>query len=214
MTHAAVCIPSLGMSGHLLTDLLKVVGEEPVVDTVEVWINDFKPSPFWAEVFSSGVGLRNAHGKTIYQEFNAFAASHPEEHLVFLNDDIVLQPGDIGRLVTAVEGGGYGLVSGNDSPGGRRVREVSGTRRNGGIRSEAFVVGRGCWPPEGIDERFKIWYGDDDLLWKLEHAGHRIGVHEGVYVEHQHSTTSNQLDWVPAARVADGKLWHDELGRP
>lgn len=207
-TPIAVCIPSIGRSGKMLDDLIAVVKAEIGVDVVEVWDNQEVLAP------RTDVVIARAPGLTIYEEFNAFARMFNEtHHLAILNDDIVLQSGAIRNLVGAL-GENYGLISGTDQPGGVGVRQTSGTRRRGGIRSEAFVVRQGAWPAEGIDERFQIWYGDDDLVWKIERAGWGIGVHEGVYVEHRHSTTISQMDWVPQAQAEDGRLWHKVLRRP
>lgn len=202
----AVCIPSIGGSGPMLQDLVKVCVAEPDVSVVEVWDNVGTCLPVKGAAKISGQGM------TIYQEFNKFASMYGAHFdLAYLNDDIVLLPGDLTKLASAL--GEYGLVSGTDTQNGRGVRAVTGSYRQGGIRSWAFVVGQGLWPAEGIDERFKIWYGDDDLFWKMRKAGHRLGVHEEVFVEHRHSMTLHQMDWVPQAQVDDTKLWQ-EMGRP
>lgn len=202
----AVCIPSIGKSGPMLPALVEACRAEHV-DVLEVWDNqDMCPPMLNAEMV-------RAPGLTIYQEFNEFAREYNDTYdLAILNDDIVLLPGSLGKLEAALNEG-FGLISGTDQRYGSGTRETQGTIRRGGIRSWAFMVARGCWPEGGIDERFRVWYGDDDLLWKMGREGQRIGVHEGVYVEHRHSTTIHQLDWVPEAQAADSALWAS-LGRP
>lgn len=207
MADLAVCIPSIGGSGSMLQDLVDVVAAEPDVKVIQVWDNVGTCPTV------TGVEMVQAPGLTIYQEFNEFAWSHNKtHHLAYLNDDIVLRPGDLPKLASALSE--YGLVSGTERQDRTGVRPVVGSYRMDGIRSWAFVVRQDCWPDEGIDERFKVWYGDDDLFWKIREAGHQLGVHEEVYVEHRHSMTISKLDWVAEAQGEDTRLWRGELGRP
>ena len=213
MTPIAVCIPSIGKSS-LLSPLVDVCVEEPGVEVIEVWDNSSTGTvhnswPVPAETVY-------APDFTIYDEFNNFAwAYNRTHHLAILNDDIAMPAGTIATLVSGFKQGNYGLVS--VAPfldADKGMVPVHGTRRQGGICSWAFVVRRNCWPDEGIDSRFKIWYGDDDLLYKMERTGWRIGMHWGASVHHLHSHTLSQTHWVAEAIGHDIDLWHNKLGRP
>lgn len=212
MTPVAVCIPSIGKS-DLLRPLVEVCTGEPGVEVIEVWDNSSTGAvhnswPMPAETIY-------APDFTIYEEFNEFAWTYNRTyHLAILNDDIVLPPRTLHTLASGLDEG-YDLLSVApylDEDTG--VVPAQGTRRQGGICSWAFVVRQGCWPEEGIDTRFKIWYGDDDLLWKMQRAGRRIGMHWGASVEHLHSHTLSQTHWVADAIGHDIDLWHNKLGRP
>lgn len=199
MTPIAVCIPTLGMSGEMLLDLVRVCSTEP--DVIHV-------------------GLYTASPETsIYQKWNQFAAQWSEHaHMAFLNDDIEMMPSTLPVLASALVGA-MGMVSVAAVPNEpkinehRHVRPVNGTYRQGGISGAAFVVRKGCWPTNGIDERFRVWNGDDDLVWKLRENGHGVAVHEGVTVRHVHSMTINALSWCAEQQGRDFALWR-ELGRP
>jgi hypothetical protein len=206
----AVCIPSIGMSGGLLHPLVDRCLAEPDVDVVEVWDNQEVVAPI------PGVDIVRAPGLTIYDEWNCFASTYGATHdLAILNDDIAMAEGTLPALAGVA---GFDMLSVAHHPNlplvnPLRVREAKGTFRQNGICGWAFVVRQGCWPEDGIDSRFQVWYGDDDLVWKLRRDGRRVGVHEGVSVRHEQSTTVNSLAWVPAAQAADGELWRS-LGRP
>ena len=212
MTPIAVCIPSIGKSGKMLDDLVNVCRSERRVAHISVYDN----SP-------DGVLPDAIHrpGQTIYQEFNEFASTWDcRAHMAYLNDDIVMAPGTLDALAAELDGNeDLGLVSvdrqetqARVEP--RRVRRTQGTVRVGGINSWLFMVKRLCWPIEGIDERFQVWFGDDALIWKIKENGKEAAVLEGVSVEHRHSLTLNTIPGVAELQAADADLWHRQMGRP
>lgn len=207
----AVCIPSIGRSGQMLHDLVDMCWDE--ADVVEVWDNQDMVAPI------PGVEIVRCPVDSIYAEWNFFAKEYgPSHHLAFLNDDIEMARGTLPALRRMCEAGA-GIAS--VSPGinlpkaseACRPRQVAGTFRQGGICGWAFMVARGCYPVEGVDERFRVWYGDDDLVWKMRANGHRAVRCEGLSVRHATSTTVNSLSWVLEAQAADAALWRS-LGRP
>lgn len=207
----AVCIPSIGRSGQMLLDLVEVCRDE--ADLVEVWDNEDTVAPI------EGIDVVRYPVDSIYKAWNAFAEDYDDtHHLAFLNDDIEMARGTLRAMRRAVDRA-YGIVSvtpGRNAPkvsAGWFPEEVSGTYRQGGVCGWAFMVARHHYPSEGVDERFRVWYGDDDLVWKIRDNGHRAGVLHGVSVRHEASTTVNSLPWVPAAQAADTELWRS-LGRP
>jgi hypothetical protein len=212
MNYIAVCIPSIGMSGQMLDDLLGVCRLERRVVHISVYDNS-----------QDGVLADAIHrpGWTIYEEFNEFAATwRSRAHLAYLNDDIVIEPGTLDALAAELDGNeDLGLVSVDrqaETPRvePRRIRRTEGTVRMGGINSWLFMVKRHCWPLKGIDERFKIWYGDDDLIWKIRNdVGKEVAVVEGVSARHEWSMTLNTVPGVGSLQAADGELWRS-MGRP
>jgi hypothetical protein len=209
----AVCIPTIGRS-DLLRPLVEVCLIEPQVEVIELWDNQDTLQPVWPD----GVEVVRAPGLSIYQEWNSFADKWGERYnLAFLNDDIEMLPGTLTALaywlkVLAIVSVGPRMDAARvDPPGNPRL--VDGTYRQDGVCGWAFMVALDCWPVGGIDERFKVWYGDDDLVWKLRRAGCVTGRLDGVTVRHEQSTTVNSLPWVAEAQAADAALWRS-LGRP
>jgi len=210
MTHIAVCIPSIGKSGQMLDDLIAVCRAERSVIHIGVYDNSADGS--------CGQGMPRP-GWTIYEEFNEFGELwNNHAHMAYLNDDIVMAPGTLDALAAEFVGNAdLGLISvDRDEARARvrpsRVRRTAGTVRQGGINSWLFMVRRFCWP--GIDERFQVWYGDDDLIWKIRERDKEVAVLEGVSVEHRHSLTLNTIPGVGELQAADADLWHRQMGRP
>jgi hypothetical protein len=211
MSPIAVCIPSIGRSGQMLHDLIEVCKDE--ADVVEVWDNEETLAPI------PGIEVIRSAGASIYAEWDAFARLYDDtHHLAFLNDDIEMARGTLTALRLACERGA-GMASVAPAPNIAKVqprwmpRSVAGTYRQGGICGWAFMVASHCYPSEGIDPRFRIWYGDDDLVWKVRANGHRAVRCEGITVRHETSTTVNSLSWVPEAQASDSAVWRS-LGRP
>lgn len=214
MTYIAVCIPSIGGSGKMLDDLIKVCLKERHVVYLAVYDNSDDATCHYHSA-------KHRAGLTIYQEFNEFGKDwSPKAHMAFLNDDIVMAPGTLDALANELEGNmGIGAISvGRETTEAvvhpRKVRYTSGTVRLGGLNSWAFMVRKGCYPWKGIDERFKVWCGDDALFWDIENKmAKKLAVLEGVTVEHRHSMTLNGIPNVGELQAADMRLWHS-LGRP
>lgn len=211
-TPIAVCIPSIGESGQMLHDLVEVCKDE--ADVVEVWDNQDTLAPI------SDIEVVRCPVNSIYTEWNLFARDYGDtHHLAFLNDDIEMARGTLSALRRACETSGVGIASVAPSPNIARVpavcrpRVVSGTYRQGGICGWAFMVAEGCYPHEGVNVDFQVWYGDDDLVWKIQANGHRAVRCDDLTVRHEASTTVNCLPWVPEAQAADSALWQS-LGRP
>lgn len=213
MNHVAVCIPSIGRSGKMLDDLVEVCLAERRVVYVGVYDNSDDATCLFRRTI-------HRPGWTIYEEFNEFGADwNTRAHMAFLNDDIVMAPGTLDAFAAELDGNtDLGLISVDRDQHvtrckPKRVRRTTGTVRLGGINSWAFMVKINCWPHVGIDERFKVWYGDDDLCWKIEQMGKRVSVLEGVNAQHEWSMTLNTVPNVGELQAADGQLWHS-LGRP
>lgn len=208
MTPIAVCIPSIGKSG-LLASLVDACVEESGVEVVEIWDNSTGTvHNSWPEPAETVY----APDMSIYDEWNSFAATYGgTHHLAFLNDDIVMAPGTLqalaGRL--SVKYAAISVAPGlHPSSDLAHLRPAAGTFRQGGFCGWAFVVRRGAWP--GIDERFKVWCGDDDLVWKLRG---QVGVAEGVSVWHEQSTTLMSNPAFMQQGHRDLELWLS-MGRP
>jgi hypothetical protein len=211
MNHVAVCIPSIGRSGKMLDDLIEVVLREKRVVFVGVYDNS-------ADGLCHYKGTQRRPGLTIYQEFNEFGADfNNSAHMAFLNDDIVMAPGTLDAMAAELDGNDdLGLISvardaSTPACDPERVRRCEGTVRMGGINSWLFMVKQENWHP--IDERFQIWYGDDDLVWKIRQSGKEVAALEGVTAKHEWSHTLVTIPNVGHLQAEDGRLWRS-MGRP
>lgn len=153
-------------------------------------------------------------GSTIYEEWNhaaAWAREH-DAYLLCVTDDVRLAkpvPSELAAALDVRED--YGLISTDVhlQHGDFGPRDVVPTSHQAGNRYEfatwCFIANPRAW--QDVDPGYKIWYGDDDLIWKVNAAGWKVGYLQGVGVTHFTSTTSHQLPWVMAAAHEDGQLW-------
>lgn len=164
------------------------------------------------DLFDPAVEIVRMPGRSIYEEWNDAArwAAQLDSDLMALNDDVVMLPGTAQVLAEALAAHpAYGVISvGEPQP----VVEPSllipvshqlGNR--GGFHAWCFIARAEAW--QDVDPGYRIWFGDDDLLWKVNAAGWSVGALLGVGVTHHVSTTSRHLPWVQQAAQEDSQLW-------
>lgn len=167
-----------------------------------------------------GIGLYEVWNRS----FVLAQAIVPGCRVLFINDDVTVPPALVETLWWAMDRfPEFGIVSVdrgeeltdcfNHSWKNAPTR-VKGTYRMGGISGHCFMVDPRAWPKDGIDERFRIWFGDDDLVWKVREAGWQAGVLRGLVCGHPgQSGTVNAWPNRDEIISNDRKLW-DETGRP
>lgn len=204
VTRVVACIPSIGRSPHLY-DLVQVLLDDDVA--VRVYVNDET-----ATFNESLPDVVHMPGHSIYAEWNEAAIWAREEnaHLLLLNDDIVMMPGTVRVLADTLDRyDSYGLISVSEQRLVLDPGEVLPTSHQRGNRYSFLpwcaLARAKAW--QNVDPRYQIWYGDDDLIWKMVQAGWDVGILSGVGAVHHVSTTSQQLPWVSAATHADAQLW-------
>lgn len=216
-----VAVPTLGHSPHLpaLLDAVWTAGED-FIGQVTLYVNDDGPETqqrlaalgnLWADV-------EYHPGRSIYAEWNLAAERARERggYLALLTDDVVLEPCVLPTLVDWLDRHPeYALITPaaaepypHCTPTTTRLVTPHDGRRE--LAQWCLVARPDLWP--GVDERFRVWYGDDDLFWRVHAAGHQSAVLYGVGVGHHTSTTISQLDWVGPAIEQDRQLW-TSLGR-
>lgn len=89
---------------------------------------------------------------------------------------------------------------------------TKGTYRQGGMCGFAFMI-KGEAPIDAVDERFQWWYGDDDIAYKIDQAGYKIGRVPKTYVHHIGEATSREIEGIGKLKEQDMRLWKS-LGRP
>jgi hypothetical protein len=204
------CIPSIGRSPYVY-DLANNLVAEGV--SVRVYINDsLAHDNFEMRRFSPGVGFLGMHGYSIYDEWNVAAreARASGSFLLLLNDDIEVPPHLAETLAYALHSNPeYGLISVQHhvlqlTPSDvYPISHQAGTRR--AFMPWCCIARPSMW--QEVDPRYRIWYGDDDLIWKMNAAGHLVGVLRGTGATHHMSTTLRQLPWVTNAAKKDAELW-------
>lgn len=213
-TPVVAVIPTIGLSPLLDGLVYKLIEEgiptrlyvngpvrESILKIVEGWPHD---------------GLVELHvmpDVSIYAEWNhgVHWACEVDSYALVMNDDIQIPDQLATSLADALDGhqeyGVMGVDSGsilNSPPYG--VRPLSHQQGNRyAFSAWCFMARPEAW--QDIDERYKIWYGDDDLVWKTNSAGWFVGALQGTGVHHSVSTTTGQTPWVAHAAYEDGQLW-------
>lgn len=207
------CIPSVNLSPYLPT-LLEVLAES---SCPAMLFDNSEKGAFTVEQ-QQRIEYRWVPGQSIYSSWNMAARMADEAGYSFMllcNDDIEMLPGTVSALVNALADTNWGALSvGTTDPVVRpasltATSHIAGTRR--AFLQWCFLIRLAAW--QDVNPNYKIWYGDDDLLLKLERAGWQYGALQGVGVQHHTSTTLNQTSWVNAAIADDIALWTKERGR-
>jgi len=218
----SVFIPTLGRS-HLLGQLLSDLRKDTIVEDITVADNGIDNIESWGFVDwpckKNNVTFIDQRKVGFYAMWNQ-AISRAREttgKVAILNDDIAIPPKMITYLHRDLVAHDLTLICPDyemrvDSPVRKplQIKRVHGTYRHGGITGSAFLIDAFRAPV--IDERFRIWYGDDDLVWKIKQAGGSVAVLKGLPLDHEGSLTVNSTSWVPAAIREDVALW-ESLGR-
>lgn len=214
-TWTTVAIPTLGES-ELLGPLLWDLASAPCADEIIVMNNrQDGVRPFSDDLLDLCVKEWKYPAWPLYQMWN-MAWAHATvggrggpSQVVLLNDDIKIPQDFVCRLVKALRHSddcwcaypNYRLSLDQDEP--NRVEELGEafaytptkrTYKDGGLWGCAFAL-RGEIlndPIPPIDEQFKVWCGDDDLVRQLEIAEHPAYRVNGLAIEHHASTTLNK----------------------
>ena len=193
------------------------------VSRVVVYDNGYQDADERSAIEDWGVRL-DANGWSFYRMWNhawRTAAEGKYGAVVLLNDDITLAEG--GLMLAAsrfAENPKVGIVGLNyERPVSKGIgqalyREVSGSYRNHGIGGHAFLVRASTWGvAEPIDERYHLWYGDDELFGNMQRAGYTLEIALGVPVDHETSVTSVKFPGLLAMTGEDAELYASKWGR-
>lgn len=212
---ALVAIPTLGKS-PLIWHLLNTLTPDNAVN--QVWVYDTGCDPdIRKRLDGTDAHVVDWEPRGIYSAWNNALEMLEYCDVAILNDDIRLPVHAISRLTEMLHSEpGVGIVSPDyrcpwmAQTRAHKLRDVHGTYRQNGIAGFAFVVNHSLHPL-AVDSVYEAWFGDDDLVAKIEAQGQRACIVEGLPIEHEESTTLNQTDWVPAAAARDRERW---AGRP
>lgn len=220
-----VAIPTIE-AFHTLRPLVHRLLRDRAVTQLLILDNGHKASAARRWLYSIGddprVEVLNTRGDSLYRMWNdawTRARYRGFDYLAVLNDDIVIPDGLIGHLAAALDDDpGLWLVApewtrplsaGVDITGD--VLPVRGTQRHGGISGWCFLV-RVDVPVPPIDEQFEWWCGDDDLAEQVHRAGGRIGIVEGLPLDHEAETTARRHSWTYRAKWDDARRYEEKYG--
>ena len=192
------------------------------VRKVVVYDNGYQNPDERAAIQDWGV-WQDAIGWSFYKMWNhawQTAAEQGYDCVAILNDDITLCEGGLTIAASRFpENPHVGVVGLNyERPvsqgiGQALYREVSGSYRNHGIGGHAFLVRASTWGVvEPIDERFHLWYGDDELFGNMQRAGFTLEIALGIPVDHETSTTSIKFPVLMALTGKDAELYASKWG--
>lgn len=164
----------------------------------------------------------NAIGWPFYKMWNhAWETASEDSYscVALLNDDIELDPMSLSTAAKFIENKDIGVVGlnykrklseGSDENAG--YTEAKGTYKDGGIWGCAFLVNAITWgivPP--IDERYNLWYGDDELFTQMNRYGYKTVIAIGAPVYHEASTTANKFPELMAKVGQDAQLYRSKF---
>lgn len=209
-----VIIPTKYAIDHLLNLLERIklddIDQIVILDnghTKENWarIYNWGQKNIWLEIFKVPT-------MTIYEMWNwgwkyakGYAGLHIGVNVAFLNDDIDIWPDSISEMAHFLRST-PGLAAVSLDPNRTEtmpyVQIVDTTAGAGGMAGFAFMI-KGELPIPFIDENLKLYWGDDDLVKQIRHAGYEVGVIRGLPVEHAGSLTIRQMDSEQRRRIME-----------
>lgn len=121
-------------------------------------------------------------------------------NVVLLNDDIKIPKHFISRLTEALREDddvwcaypNYNMPVANDGGCEHRLVPTRGTMKQGGLWGCAFALRAELYRHRDlpmIDEKFRIWCGDDDIVKQIDLAGKKVCRVDDLALEHIASTT-------------------------
>lgn len=210
MTSVCVIIPTIGLS-QCLAALIDTCWQS--LSVIEVHLYDNRKEMATLPATDSRTMNHWIPGRSFYGSWNEGVAKAADRnaYALLLNDDIVIPNGIIEALADALDHyPEYGLIAA-DGPIGQAICQPGSVESiYHGYRRHEFAAWCCMARPEAwqtVDERYRVYFGDDDLLWKVRHSGWETGILRGVGVYHDTSTTLRQLDWIDAAIIEDQRLW-------
>ncbi len=143
---------------------------------------------------------------------NAGLSRATQDLVAFLDDDVVLAPGWMSRLASALEqhadigAASAHLVFPDGSPQSRRPALAPGELWEVTIPGTCFMYSRARVGDTRFDERYVgSQWEDTDWMWRVQRRGLRTVVVGGVTVVHDHDLRENQ--WLAENRAHFEQVW-------
>lgn len=220
MMNILVAIPSIcnpGMLGNLLHSL-----KSQKIRRVVVYDNGYTSDEGLA-LLAEHDDVIDARDWPFYKMWNdAWRLSHEDSYdaVALLNDDIVLHEKSLevafdvlcSDKSIGVCGLNYKRAVNDGVHRSLGFEDRRGTYKDGGVWGCAFLVNSATWgkvPP--IDERYNLWYGDDELFLNMGNYGFRVGIALGSPVFHYASVTTEMMPQKLARISEDEKLFSSKF---
>jgi len=151
-----------------------------------------------------------------YRMWNAGARWAQEEGAdvaLFLNNDIIWPPGALKALADGLAKAPPDIAVASPDPSSDFVPgeliDINATPAYRGLMGWCFAVRPTMW--QVIDERYHVWYGDDELGLLMHEAGWRCVRAKGVPVQHPvNETTMQYREGLWDMRHADEALYNSK----
>lgn len=166
----------------------------------------------------------NAPGLTIYEMWNKgfeYSKMNGSDAVLFLNNDIQMAEDTIWYMTQVLKTRPQTSLVYPDYTKSLSeeiqtfgIKATRGTYRHGGMSGFCFMLRTAAvtWSPL-VDERFKTWYGDDDIAFNVQkHGGEQIRI-TGLPVDHIGQATCNQFPEVFAEVPSDKIYFESKWGK-
>ena len=157
----------------------------------------------------------DAEGWSFYAMWNdgaRWATDIDADIMLVLNNDITWPPGSLRMLADALASTPPNVAAASPDTGATELRptaiqDVMLTPTSQGINPWCFAIRPQFWQP--IDERYHVWFGDDEFQNAIAEAGYRCIRVGGVPVFHPPGgdTTMSHRPGVAALRLEDQALY-------
>lgn len=168
-----------------------------------------------------------AAGKSIHEMWNEgwarAMALYKKVNIAFLNDDINVPDAFLSTLAHALRADDsrwcvypdYRVTAAASDPTGT-ITPTKGTYQHGGMCGWAFMIRGEMILEEGItplfDVDFQWWYGDDDLVRRIDNAGGLVCRVDGLGIDHWGEATASATGnaWTHEAKTLDTKRFREK----
>lgn len=198
-------------------DFLRNLWDE--VDRIGIWHNGGTLAAEGWKVLDTGwdtVQVKDAEGWRFFRMWNAGAAWAQQlgaGAALFLNNDIVWPPGALRALGEALIAAPEDIAVASPDPASDfepgTLHDINATPAYRGLMGWCFAVRPEMWQP--IDERYHVWWGDDELGLLMNKAGYRCVRAGGIPVQHPvNETTMQYREGLWDMRRADEALYNSK----
>jgi GT2 family glycosyltransferase len=165
----------------------------------------------WADI-----QVFDAEGWTFFKMWNRgamWAQAIGADVALFLNNDIEWPPGALRELGESLARAPEDIAAASPDPASDfklgELVDINATPAYRGLMGWCFAVRPSYW--QSIDERYQVWYGDDELGLLLNQAGWRCVRAGGIPVQHPvNETTMQYRDGLWDMRREDEALYNSK----
>jgi len=191
---------------------------EPEVDRIGLWHNGGSEAVEGQTMLEvrDNADVFDAESWTFYRMWNAgarWAQDVGADVMLVLNNDIEWPPGALKALADGLAKAPPDIAVASPDPASDFVPgelvDINATPAYRGLMGWCFAVRPTMW--QVIDERYHVWYGDDELGRLMHEAGWRCVRAKGVPVQHPvNETTMQYREGLWDMRHADEALYNSK----